>query len=100
MPTVMRGARAGVELVDATAVARLRAAGAIILGKLHMPFEGVNPPTRNPWNIEHTPGGSSSGSGAAVAAHMVPLALGEQTAGSGLRPAAFCGVDALKPTYG
>jgi aspartyl-tRNA(Asn)/glutamyl-tRNA(Gln) amidotransferase subunit A len=85
---------------DATAVAKLRAAGAIIMGKTHMPIDGVNPPTRNPWNFEHTAGGTSSGSGAAVGARMVPAALGEQTAGSNLRPAAFCGVDALKPTYG
>src|SRR6185503_16693156 len=76
------------------------AAGAVILGKLHMPIHGVMPPTRNPWNRSHTPGGSSSGAGAAVAARMVPFAIAEQTAGSGLRPAAFCGVAALKPTYG
>lgn len=85
---------------DAAAVARLRAAGAIIMGKTHMPVEGQMPPTRNPWNLDHTPGGTSSGSGAAVSARMVPVALGEQTAGSNLRPAAFCGVEALKPTYG
>lgn len=86
---------------DATAVARLRAAGAVIMGKTYMPIdERRQPPTRNPWNLEHTPGGTSSGSGAAVGARMVPLALAEQTAGSGLRPAAYCGVDALKPTYG
>lgn len=85
---------------DATVVARLRAVGAIIMGKTHMPFYGGMPPTRNPWNLEHTPGGTSSGSGAAVAARMVPIALGEQTAGSNLRPAAFCGVEGLKPTFG
>ena len=85
---------------DATAVARLRAEGAIIMGKLAMVGASGPPPTRNPWNLEHTPGGSSSGSGAAVSARMVPVALGEQTAGSNLRPAAYCGVEALKPTYG
>ena len=86
--------------VDASLVAKLRAAGCIIMGKTHMPIDGVLPPTRNPWNLGHTAGGTSSGSGAAVGARMVPLALGEQTAGSNLRPAAYCGVEALKPTYG
>src|SRR5439155_8835181 len=85
---------------DATCVARLRAAGAIVLGKTTMPVNGKIPPTRNPWNAEHTPGGTSGGSGAAVGAHMIQVALGEQTFGSNLRPAAFCGVPALKPTYG
>src|SRR6185295_195308 len=56
--------------------------------------------TRNPHNPEHTPGGSSSGSAAAVAASMVPLALGSQTAGSTIRPGSFCGVYAFKPTHG
>src|SRR5580765_6055360 len=87
---------------DATAVARLRAAGAIILGKAHTTeFAYFEPgPTRNPWNRAHTPGGSSSGSAAAVAAGMVPLALGTQTVGSVLRPAAYCGVVGFKGTYG
>lgn len=87
---------------DADAVARLRGAGAIILGKTATTeFAYADPPaTRNPWNHEHTPGGSSSGSAAAVAARMVPLALGSQTAGSTLRPAAYCGIVGLKPTYG
>ena len=87
---------------DATSVARLRAVGAIILGKTHTTeFAFRDPaPTRNPWNLEHTPGGSSSGSGAGVAARMVPLALGSQTVGSILRPAAYCGVVGLKPTHG
>jgi Asp-tRNA(Asn)/Glu-tRNA(Gln) amidotransferase A subunit family amidase len=87
---------------DATSVTRLRAAGAIVLGKTHTTeFAFRDPaPTRNPWNREHTPGGSSSGSAAAVAARMVPLALGSQTVGSVLRPAAYCGVVGLKPTHG
>ncbi|HEY8692810.1 MAG TPA: amidase [Chloroflexota bacterium] len=85
---------------DATAVARLRQAGAIILGKTFMPGRSGNPPTRNPWNLEHTAGGTSSGSGAAVGARLAPVALGEQTFGSNLRPAAFCGVGAIKPTFG
>jgi aspartyl-tRNA(Asn)/glutamyl-tRNA(Gln) amidotransferase subunit A len=85
---------------DATAVARVRAAGAIILGKTWMPGRSGNPPTRNPWNFEHTAGGTSSGSGAAVGARMVPIALGEQTFGSNLRPAAFNGVCGIKPTFG
>ena len=87
---------------DATAVERMRAAGAIVLGKtVTTQFAFADPPrTRNPWNADRTPGGSSSGSAAAVAARMVPLALGSQTAGSILRPAAYCGVFGLKPTYG
>ncbi|HLF72344.1 MAG TPA: amidase, partial [Dehalococcoidia bacterium] len=87
---------------DATAVARLRAAGAIILGKTHTTeFAFLDPaPTRNPWNLQHTPGGSSSGSAAAVGAGMAPLALGSQTVGSVIRPAAYCGVVGLKPTFG
>jgi len=87
---------------DATAVARLRAAGAIVLGKAHTTeFAYFEPaPTRNPRNAAHTPGGSSSGSAAAVAARMVPLALGTQTVGSVLRPAAYCGVVGFKGTHG
>src|SRR5437867_10718141 len=87
---------------DAASVALLRAAGAIVLGKTHTTqFAYRDPaPTRNPWNRAHTPGGSSSGSAAAVAARMVPLALGSQTVGSVLRPAAYCGVVGLKPTPG
>jgi Asp-tRNA(Asn)/Glu-tRNA(Gln) amidotransferase A subunit family amidase len=86
---------------DAPLVRRLREAGAIILGKTHMTeFAAMDPaPTRNPWNLAHTPGGSSSGSAAAVAACMVPGAIGTQTAGSILRPAAYCGIVGLKPTY-
>jgi aspartyl-tRNA(Asn)/glutamyl-tRNA(Gln) amidotransferase subunit A len=87
---------------DAPVVSRLRAAGAIVLGKTHTTeFAYRDPaPTRNPWNLEHTPGGSSAGSGAAVAARMVPVALGTQTVGSVLRPAAFCGVVGVKATHG
>lgn len=87
--------------VDATSVARLREAGAVILGKAHTTeFAYFEPgPTRNPWNLAHTPGGSSSGSAAAVAARMAPLALGTQTVGSVLRPAAYCGVVGFKGTY-
>jgi aspartyl-tRNA(Asn)/glutamyl-tRNA(Gln) amidotransferase subunit A len=87
---------------DAAAVARLRAAGAIVLGKtVTTEFAYRDPaPTRNPWNHDHTPGGSSAGSAAAVAARMVPLALGSQTVGSILRPAAYCGVVGFKGTHG
>ena len=87
---------------DAAVVAKLRAAGAVIMGKtVTTECAYFNPgKTRNPHNPEHTPGGSSSGSAAAVAAQMVPLALGSQTAGSVIRPAAFCGDYAFKPTHG
>jgi len=87
---------------DATVVAMLRAAGAVIMGKtVTTEFATYTPgKTRNPHNSERTPGGSSSGSAAAVAAGMVPLALGSQTNGSVIRPAAFCGVYGFKPTHG
>lgn len=87
---------------DAKVVAMLRAAGAVILGKTVTTECAYFAPgkTRNPWNPEHTPGGSSSGSAAAVAASMVPLAIGSQTNGSVIRPAAFCGVYGFKPTHG
>jgi len=87
---------------DAAAIARLKAAGAILLGKLHTTeFATYDPaPTRNPWNLACTPGGSSSGSVAAVAARMIPLALGTQTIGSNVRPASYCGLVGLKPTFG
>jgi Asp-tRNA(Asn)/Glu-tRNA(Gln) amidotransferase A subunit family amidase len=86
---------------DATAVALARRAGAIVIGKtVTTEFASLVPsPTRNPHNSAHTPGGSSSGSAAAVAAAMVPLAFGTQTAGSVIRPAAFCGVTGFKPSY-
>ena len=87
---------------DATVVARLRQAGAIILGKTETTqFASFDPPpTRNPWNPQRTPGGSSSGSAAAVAAGMCWGAVGSQTGGSITRPASFCGVASCKPTYG
>jgi Asp-tRNA(Asn)/Glu-tRNA(Gln) amidotransferase A subunit family amidase len=87
---------------DAAVVTMLRAAGAVILGKtVSTECAYFNPgKTRNPHNPEHTPGGSSSGSAAAVGAGMVPLALGSQTAGSVIRPAAFCGAHGFKPTHG
>ena len=64
-----------------------------------MPINGKMPPTRTPWNLEHTAGGTSSGSGAVVGSRMVPFAIGEQPAGSNLRQAAYNGVAGLKPTY-
>ncbi len=87
---------------DAAAVARLKTAGAILLGKTQTTeFATYDPaPTRNPWNLACTPGGSSSGSAAAVAARTVPLALGSQTIGSNVRPASYCGLVGLKPTFG
>lgn len=87
---------------DASVVAQLKAAGAIILGKTvttELAFFGPGK-TKNPRNPEYTPGGSSSGSAAAVADNQVPLALGTQTAGSIIRPASFCGTIGFKPTFG
>lgn len=87
---------------DATCVALLRAAGGVPIGKtVTTEFAYVTPgPTRNPVNLAHTPGGSSSGSAAAVAAGQLRFALGTQTGGSMIRPAAFCGVVGYKPTHG
>ncbi len=93
---------------DAQAVSRLRQAGAIVLGKLSThefaiggpSFDLPFPPARNPWNPAHHPGGSSSGSGAGVAAGLFPLALGTDTGGSVRNPASCCGIVGLKPTYG
>src|SRR6201994_606736 len=87
---------------DAWVVEHLRQLGATIFGKtVTTEFAWRHPgPTVNPWNSEHTPGGSSSGSAAAVAAGLVPLALGSQTLGSVIRPAAFNGIVGLKPSYG
>ncbi len=96
---LLRG-RKGTE--DAALVTALRRLGAILLGKTHTTaFAYFDPaPTRNPHNLEHTPGGSSSGSAAAVACGMARFALGTQTAGSIIRPASYCGVVGFKPTFG
>jgi Asp-tRNA(Asn)/Glu-tRNA(Gln) amidotransferase A subunit family amidase len=98
--TVLHAGRTPVR--DAAVVAMLRAAGAVIMGKTVTTECAYFHPgkTRNPHDAERTPGGSSSGSAAAVAAGMVPLALGSQTNGSVIRPAAFCGVYGFKPTHG
>ncbi len=93
---------------DATTVAKLYEAGAVLLGKLAMhefalggpDFTSLFPPARNPWNTEHMPGGSSSGSGAAVAAGLCMGALGSDTGGSIRGPAAMCGIVGIKPTFG
>ncbi len=96
---IYRG-RVGVE--DADIITELLDRGAMLWGKTQTTaFAYITPaPTRNPRNLNHTPGGSSSGSAAAVAAGMVPLALGTQTKGSVLRPASYCGVTGFKPTFG
>jgi amidase len=87
-------------LADAACVALARAAGALIVGKtVTAEFAGIAPgPTTNPHNSAHTPGGSSSGSAAAVADGMIPVALGTQTGGSVHRPASYCGIVGFKPT--
>ncbi len=86
---------------DAAIIREMRSRGAILLGKtVTTAFAYRTPgPTRNPRNLDHTPGGSSSGSAAAVAAGMVPFTIGEQTRGSMIRPASYCGVTGFKPTY-
>ncbi|MES2784868.1 MAG: amidase [Pseudomonadota bacterium] len=97
-----------VAAIDAFVVTRLRHAGAILIGKTAMhefatggpSFDLPWPPARNPWKPTHHPGGSSSGSGVAVAASMVPVALGTDTGGSVRNPATACGVTGMKPTYG
>src|SRR5580704_4572661 len=97
--TIYRGWR---PRADAPVVMMLKQAGATIIGKTTTTAFAANDPTAtlNPRNLEHTPGGSSSGSAAAVAAGMIPLALGTQTGGSVIRPASFCGVAAIKPSFG
>ncbi len=87
---------------DAPVVSKLRQAGALILGKTATTQFAAGDPskTRNPWNLERTPGGSSAGSAAAVGAYQVDVALGTQTAGSVLRPSAFCGIVGFKPGFG
>lgn len=87
---------------DAASVAYLKSAGGVLLGKTHTTefADGDPAPSRNPWNAAHTAGGSSTGSGVAVAARMVPAAFGSQTVGSVLRPASYNGVVGLKPTFG
>ena len=97
-----------IAVADAVCVSRLRGAGAIVLGKLSThefaiggpSFDLPWPPARNPWNTDHHPGGSSSGSGAGVAAGLFPMALGSDTGGSVRNPASACGIVGLKPTYG
>src|SRR5438552_6301820 len=96
---------------DATVVAKLKKSGAVLAAKLAMvelaggggyryPSASLQGPGRNPWNIEHWSGGSSSGSGAAVGAGLVPFAIGSETSGSIGTPSAYCGVTGLRPTYG
>jgi len=100
--------RDNVPTVDAPIVERLKAAGGIMIGKTNTPTLGwvgitdnlVFGLTRNPWNLDRTPGGSSGGAGAAVAAGLAPLAVGTDGGGSIRKPAAFCGIFGLKPTYG
>jgi Asp-tRNA(Asn)/Glu-tRNA(Gln) amidotransferase A subunit family amidase len=93
--------KGSIPVSDAACVAMLRLAGAIVLGKTVTPeFAAVTPGrTANPHNLKHTPGGSSSGSAAAVADFMVPVAIGTQTVGSTIRPASYCGVVGYMPSH-
>jgi aspartyl-tRNA(Asn)/glutamyl-tRNA(Gln) amidotransferase subunit A len=105
MPTTAGTTAPGIAfpLVDATAVARLRAAGAVLIGKTRtheFAWGTVTPPTRNPWDQSRVPGGSSGGSGAAVAAGLAAAALGSDTGGSIRIPASLCGIVGLKATFG
>lgn len=104
MPTIagFEPYRDNIARTDAAIVSRLRTLGAVMIGKTHTTQFAVGDPapTRNPWNLEKSPAGSSAGSGAAVPAAMAPVTLGSQTAGSMLRPASFNGCVGFKPTYG
>lgn len=105
MPTTAGTRASGIEFprIDSNAATRLRAAGAILIGKTRMhefAWGMVTPPTRNPWDTTRVPGGSSGGSGAAVAAGLAPAALGSDTGGSIRIPASLCGCVGLKPTFG
>ncbi|MEI6160834.1 MAG: amidase family protein, partial [Roseococcus sp.] len=104
MPGEMNSAifRGHVDSLDAACVVALRAAGAVILGKTQVPelTIGRAPPTRNPFDATRTAGASSSGSGASVGAGMVPVAIGNQTGGSLIRPSSFNGIYGFKPSWG
>jgi aspartyl-tRNA(Asn)/glutamyl-tRNA(Gln) amidotransferase subunit A len=105
MPTTAGTVAPGISfpMRDSAAVARLREAGAIILGKTRtheFAWGNVTPPTRNPWDLDRIPGGSSGGSGAAIAARLCAAALGSDTGGSIRMPASLCGIVGLKPTFG
>ncbi len=105
MPTTAGTTAEGISfpMVDSTVAARLRKAGAILIGKTRtheFAWGNVTPPTRNPWNLEYVPSGSSGGSGAAVAAGLCAGAIGSDTGGSIRMPASVCGIVGLKPTYG
>ena len=107
-PAIPRSSTDNIAKADAVCVQKLRGAGAIVMGKLSThefaiggpSFDLPWPPARNPWNTDHHPGGSSSGSGSGVAAGLFPMALGTDTGGSVRNPASCCGIVGLKPTYG